>query len=188
MAEDDVTGRRIQVANARPEDAGRGLARLPLAVMAQLSLAEGDVIEIIGKRSTAARVVRPYKEDEGLDVLRLDGLQRANAGVGSGDFVHIDKLESRAAQRVVFAPAQNNLRLQGHPEALKRVFFQRPLTAGDVVATAGQQQVPPGDMPPQLRQMLAAPAYALQEIRLVVVSVHLNVSLYLLIFIFQTNF
>ena len=32
MAEDDVTGRRIQVANARPEDAGRGLARLPLAV------------------------------------------------------------------------------------------------------------------------------------------------------------
>src|SRR5690606_37456289 len=69
-----------------------------------------------------------------------------------------------------FAPAQNNLRLQGNPDALKRVFYQRPLTAGDIVATSGQQQVPPGDMPPQLRQMLAAPAYALQEIRLVVVS------------------
>jgi transitional endoplasmic reticulum ATPase len=158
------------VANARPEDAGRGLARLPLAVMAELHLAEGDVIEIVGKRSTPARVVRPYKEDEGLDVLRLDGLQRANAGVGSGDFVVIGKIDPRPAQRVVFAPAQNNLRLQGNPEALKRVFFQRPLTSGDIVATAGQQQVPPGDMPPQLRQMLAAPAYALQEIRLVVVS------------------
>ena len=158
------------MANARPEDAGRGLARLPLAVMAELHLAEGDVIEIVGKRSTPARVVRPYKEDEGLDVLRLDGLQRANAGVGSGDFVVIGKIDPRPAQRVVFAPAQNNLRLQGNPEALKRVFFQRPLTSGDIVATAGQQQVPPGDMPPQLRQMLAAPAYALQEIRLVVVS------------------
>jgi len=158
------------VANARPEDAGRGLARLPLAVMTELHLAEGDVIEIAGKRSTPARVVRPYKEDEGLDVLRLDGLQRANAGVGSGDFVVIGKIDPRPAQRVVFAPAQNNLRLQGNPEALKRVFFQRPLTSGDIVATAGQQQVPPGDMPPQLRQMLAAPAYALQEIRLVVVS------------------
>jgi len=158
------------VANARPEDAGRGLARLPLAVMAELHLAEGDVIEIVGKRSTPARVVRPYKEDEGLDVLRLDGLQRANAGVGSGDFVVIGKIDPRPAQRVVFAPAQNNLRLQGNPEALKRVFFQRPLTSGDIVATSGQQQVPPGDMPPQLRQMLAAPAYALQEIRLVVVS------------------
>ncbi|APL95959.1 AAA family ATPase [Sphingobium indicum B90A] len=158
------------MANARPEDAGRGLARLPLAVMAELHLAEGDVVEIAGKRSTPARVVRPYKEDEGLDVLRLDGLQRANAGVGSGDFVVIRKVDPRPAQRVVFAPAQNNLRLQGNPEALKRVFFQRPLASGDVVATAGQQQVPPGDMPPQLRQMLAAPAYALQEIRLVVVS------------------
>ena len=158
------------MANARPEDAGRGLARLPLAVMTELHLAEGDVIEIVGKRSTPARVVRPYKEDEGLDVLRLDGLQRANAGVGSGDFVVIGKIDPRPAQRVVFAPAQNNLRLQGNPEALKRVFFQRPLTSGDIVATAGQQQVPPGDMPPQLRQMLAAPAYALQEIRLVVVS------------------
>ena len=170
MAEQDSPERRIQVANARPEDAGRGLARIPLAVMTELHLAEGDVIEITGKRSTPARVVRPYKEDEGLDVLRLDGLQRANAGVGSGDFVHIRKVEPRAAQRVVFAPAQNNLRLQGNPEALKRVFFQRPLASGDIVATAGQQQVPPGDMPPQLRQMLAAPAYALQEIRLVVVS------------------
>ena len=145
MADQEQTGRRIQVANARPEDAGRGLARLPLAVMAQLQLSEGDVIEIVGKRNTPARVVRPYKEDEGLDVLRLDGLQRANAGVGSGDFVQISKAEPRAAQRVVFAPAQNNLRLQGNPEALKRVFYQRPLASGDVVATAGQQQVPPGD-------------------------------------------
>src|SRR3546814_5693790 len=63
VAEEDTAGRRIQVANARPEDAGLGLARLPLAVMAELHLAEGDVVEIAGKRSTPARVVRPYKED-----------------------------------------------------------------------------------------------------------------------------
>ena len=69
MADQEQEGRRIQVANARPEDAGRGLARVPLTVMAQLELAEGDVIEIVGKRATPARVVRPYKEDEGLDVL-----------------------------------------------------------------------------------------------------------------------
>src|SRR5688500_14049891 len=108
MADQESPGRRIQVANARPEDAGRGLARLPLWVMAGLQLAEGEAIEIVGKRVTPARVVRPYKEDEGLDVLRLDGLQRANAGIGSGDFVHIRRAETRAAQRVVFAPAQNN--------------------------------------------------------------------------------
>src|SRR3546814_8861209 len=46
----------------------------------------------------------------------------------------------------------------------------RPLVAGDIVSTSGQQRVGRADLPPQLRQMLNAPAYALQEVRLVVVS------------------
>jgi transitional endoplasmic reticulum ATPase len=170
MADSEVQTRRVQVANARPEDSGRGLARIPRAIMTALALQEGDVVEIVGKRATPARAVLPYQEDEGLDIIRLDGLQRANAGVGSGDFVELQRVESRPATRVVFAPAQQNLRLQGSTAALKRTFYGRPLVAGDVVATAGQQRMPPGDMPPQLQQMLAAPAYALQEIRLVVVS------------------
>lgn len=109
----------------------------------------------------------PYAEDEGLEILRIDGLQRANAGASSGDFVEVRKAVSKPATRVVFAPAQQNLRLQGSGEALKRVFFQRPLAQGDVVATAGQQRA---DIPPQVAQFLRAPAYALQEIRLTVVA------------------
>lgn len=170
MADSEDQSRRVQVANARPEDSGRGLARIPRTIMSALGLQEGDVVEIIGKRATPARAVLPYVEDEGLEIIRLDGLQRANAGVGSGDMVELRKAESRPATRVVFAPAQENLRLQGSSEALKRTFYGRPLTAGDIVATAGQQRVAQGDMPPELRQMLAAPAYALQEIRLAVVS------------------
>ena len=168
--QEQLPGRKLQVANARPDDSGRGLARLSRATMQALGLHEGDVVEICGKRATPARAVLPYSEDEGLEILRLDGLQRANAGVGSGDFVEVRKAESKAATRVVFAPAQQNLRLQGSAGALKRSFGMRPITAGDVVATQGQQRIDRGDMPPQLRQMLNAPAYALQEIRLVVVS------------------
>ena len=167
MADEETQPFRLQVANARPEDSGRGLAHLPRALMARLELAEGDVIEIVGKRATPALAVLPYDEDEGLEILRIDGLQRANAGVGSGDFVEVRKAASKPATRVVFAPAQQNLRLQGSGEALKRVFFQRPLAQGDVVATAGQQRA---DIPPQVAQFLRAPAYALQEIRLTVVS------------------
>src|SRR6476661_5284617 len=170
MADEERQPSRLQVATMRPEDSGRGLARLPRRLMEQLALAEGDVIEIAGKRSTPARAVGPYPEDEGLDIIRLDGLQRANAEIGSGDFVTVRKAESKAAQRVVFAPAQKNLRLHGSAHALKRSFGMKPLTAGDVVATTGQQQVQRGDIPPELRQMLNAPAYALQEIRLTVVS------------------
>ncbi|KPF52226.1 MULTISPECIES: CDC48 family AAA ATPase [Novosphingobium] len=161
---------RLQVAGARQEESGHGIARISRAVMGTLGVTEGDVIEIIGKRSTAARVMLPYPEDEGLELIRLDGLQRANADVGSGDHVEVRRIDSRPAQRVVFAPAQRDLRLQGPAAALKRNFAGRPLLTGDLVATAGQQQVNRGDMPAQLRQMLNAPAFALTQIRLTVVS------------------
>lgn len=170
MADVEQKPKRLQVATMRPEDSGRGLARLPRALMNEMGLSEGDVIEITGKRSTPARAVLSYPEDEGLDIIRLDGLQRANAEIGSGDFVVIGKAESKPAQRVVFAPAQKNLRLQGSANALKRSFDMKPVTAGDVVSTTGQQQVDRSDIPPELRKMLYAPAYALQEIRLAVVS------------------
>jgi transitional endoplasmic reticulum ATPase len=164
-----VKSRKVQVASLPPADSGRGFARLPDRLMDELGLAEGDVICIVGKRSTAARAIRPYGEDEGIDIIRLDGLQRANAGVGSGDFVEVKKAASKPATRVVFAPAQPNVRLQGSADALKRTFAGRPLVEGDVVSTTGHQRVN-ADMPDHIRQMLNAPAFALQELRLVVVS------------------
>ena len=179
MADAETMTRRVQVANLPPADSGRGVARLPDKLMTELGLAEGDVIEIVGKRATAARAIRPYGDDEGLDIIRLDGLQRANAGAGSGDFVEVRKVESKPAIRVVFAPAQNNVRLQGSAEALQRSFEGRPFTEGDTVATAGHQRVN-ADMPEHIRQLLNAPAFALQEVRLTVVSatprgiVHIN--------------
>jgi transitional endoplasmic reticulum ATPase len=165
-----VKAQRLQVANAKAEDSGRGFARLSRTTLATLGLQQGDVIEIIGKRSTVARAVDPYPEDEGLDVIRLDGLQRANAGVGAGDQVELRKVDSQPAKKVIFAPAQKEIRLDGPGDALKRNFIGRALVTGDVVATHGQQRVAPDNLPPQLRQMLAAPAFSLTEIRLTVVA------------------
>ena len=89
MAETDTLertkGRRVQVASLPPADSGRGFARLPDRLMEDLGLAEGDVIEIVGTRTTAARAIRPYGEDVGIAIIRLDGLQRAIAGVGTAD-------------------------------------------------------------------------------------------------------
>jgi transitional endoplasmic reticulum ATPase len=173
MADTDTlertTAGRVQVANLPPADSGRGFARLPERLMKELGLKEGDVIEIVGKRSTPARALRPYSEDEGIDIVRLDGLQRANAGVGSGDLVEIHKAKSKPATRVVLAPAQDNLRLHGSSEALRRSFANRPLTEGDIVATTGHQRID-ANLPEEVRKMLSAPAFALQEVRLSVVS------------------
>lgn len=169
-AESQVEDRtvRLQVAAARQEESGHGIARMSRASLAAIGAMEGDVLEITGKSATVARAVLAYPEDEGLEVIRLDGLQRGNAEVGSGDHVHVRRAESRPAQRVVFAPAQKDMRLQGPAAALKRNFAGRPMIQGDLVATTGQQQV--ADIPPQLRRMFNAPAYALTQIRLNVIS------------------
>lgn len=168
---DETQGVRLQVANARPEDAGRGVARISQKVLSELGLHEGEAIEIIGKRHTTAIAVAPYPEDEGLNILRLDGLQRVNAGVGSGDLVEIRRAEVRPATRIVLAPAQKNVRLQGSGDALRRTFYRRPLTAGDVISTSVHSpRAADPRLPEELRGLLNIPAYGLQEIRLVVVS------------------
>ncbi|MBB3659092.1 transitional endoplasmic reticulum ATPase [Rhizobium sp. BK650] len=152
----------LQVANMRPQDAGTSIARLSSSAMGKLGIREGDLIELIGKRHTAAVAMRPYPDDEGLNIVRLDGLQRVNAGVTSGDHIEIRKAEARPATKVVLAPAQKNLVLQGSGEALQRTFLQMPMVAGDVVSTSVQQRI--------RDPRFSLPAYGLQEIRLVVVS------------------
>jgi transitional endoplasmic reticulum ATPase len=159
---------RLQVAPARQEESGQGIARMPRSAFQALGITEGDVVEISGKRSTPAIAVAAHAEDEALDVIRLDGLQRGNAETSSGEHVRVTLAESKPATRVVFAPAQREMRLQGPPAALKRTFFRKPLCAGDLVATHGQQPV--NDVPPEIRRMFNAPAFALTQIRLTVVS------------------
>ncbi|MEK1897697.1 MAG: AAA family ATPase, partial [Rhizobium sp.] len=168
----DDAGIQLQVANMRPQDAGASVARLTTSVMATIGVKEGDLVELIGKRHTTAIAMRPYPEDEGLHIVRLDGLQRVNAGATSGDHIEVRKAEARPATKVVLAPAQKNLRLQGSGEALQRTFLHRPMVAGDVVSTSVQQRVSGRERGSDdiLRGLLDLPAYGLQEIRLVVVS------------------
>ena len=159
---------KLQVAAARQEESGQGIARMPRSAFQSLGITEGDVVEVEGKRPTVAIAMSAYDEDQSLEVVRLDGLQRANAEVGSGEHVRVRAAESRPATRVVFAPASREMRLQGPTQALKRNFFKKPLLAGDLVATTGQQPV--NNMPPQVQRMFNQPAYALTQIRLSVVS------------------
>ena len=47
MADADEQVVKLQVANARPEDSGRGVAHLPRSVLARLGVTDGDVVEIV---------------------------------------------------------------------------------------------------------------------------------------------
>ena len=162
---------RLQVAAARSEDVGKGVARLSREAMRTLGIEQGEVIELSGKGSTAAIAVRPHPDDEGLNIIRLDGLQRANARVGISDYVEVHKAEVRPAQRVTLAPGQKNLQLRGSGEALKRTLYMRPLMSGDLISTSVYRRSEPSGMPDDLFDSFFSRAtYGLQEIRLVVVS------------------
>ena len=60
---------KLQVAGARQEESGQGFARISREIMVKLGIVEGDIIEIEGKRTTAARallsdktIVRPRED------------------------------------------------------------------------------------------------------------------------------
>jgi transitional endoplasmic reticulum ATPase len=173
MAEDRQDGTKLQVAGAKPHDVGTGTARLSHKSMRELGLREGSVVGIEGKRLTAAIALPPYTEDDGLDVIRLDGLQRGNAGISIGDHILVRPADAKPARKIQLAPAQKNLRLVGSGEMLRRTLFQRPLVAGDIISTSIYQknQAQPGGVPDDLfRMFFEQPAFGLQEIRLRVIS------------------
>ncbi|HEX7048574.1 MAG TPA: CDC48 family AAA ATPase [Longimicrobiales bacterium] len=178
MAERDEQGPkgvRLQVAGAKAQDVGKGVARLGQRAFNELGIREGDIIGITGKRDTAAIALPPYAEDQGLDLIRLDGLQRANANVGMGDHVVVTRVTAKPARRVVIGPAQENIQLRGSADFLRRTLYQRPLMAGDLISTAVYRRTAtplesalfPEDI---FRRFFEQPAFGLQEIRLRVVS------------------
>ncbi|OZC03846.1 CDC48 family AAA ATPase [Rubricoccus marinus] len=167
---------RLQVAGAQNPDVGKGVARINAESLAALGLAPGAIVALTGKRTTPAIALPPYSADAGLDIIRLDGLLRANAGVGMGDHVEIAPAQVQPAKKVVLAPAQQGVRLQGSGRALLRTLMGRPLASGDVVSTSVYRQGagPEGGnlpgMPPDLYRQLFGQqrGFGLQEIRLVV--------------------
>ncbi len=177
MAESEQRSVRAQVAGAKTQDVGSGGARVGHRILQALGAREGEVLEVIGKRSTAVIALPPYPEDDGLDIVRLDGLQRVNADVGIGDHVEVRPADLKPARRVTIAPAQKNLRLMGSGDALRRTLFRRPVVSGDVISTSVYRGAPsratdgaeqyPEDI---LRNFLQQSAYGLQEIRLRVVG------------------
>ena len=175
MTEDEATHVVLQVAAAKGQDQGKGVARLNVESLRELGLQGGEIIEITGKRTTAAIALPPYEDDAGIDMIRLDGLERMNAGVGVRDRVAVSRAEVKPARRVQVCPAQDDIRIGGSGEGLRRTLLGRPVTTGDVISTSVYQRPPTsvegGPIPAEfLAALMQQRAYGLQELRLLVVS------------------
>ncbi|MCZ7372387.1 MAG: CDC48 family AAA ATPase, partial [Candidatus Methanoperedens sp.] len=84
---------------------------------------------ITGKEKTCAIAHPGYPEDQGLELVRIDGNIRANARVGLDDKIYLQKYAALPANRAVLAPTQQ-FRLVGGPQYLHRQLEGRPLMKG----------------------------------------------------------
>jgi transitional endoplasmic reticulum ATPase len=119
----------VIVKEAARDDAGRGIARLSIEMMRDLSLVSGDVVEIQGKRKATAIVWPGFPQDANQGILRIDGTIRSNAGTGVDERVRIRKAEVGAAKKVVIQPTQP-IRLVGGEQYLSRVLRGRSVMEG----------------------------------------------------------
>lgn len=85
----------------------RGVAKLSADLLSVLDLANGDVVELRGRRRTYARVRELYPADHEKEIIRLDEILRTNVGIGLGGKVHMVvpvRREALPAESVTIAP------------------------------------------------------------------------------------
>jgi transitional endoplasmic reticulum ATPase len=123
---------KLKVAEARPNDIGRGIVRLDPFIQKKMNLDSGDVVKIIGKQHTVAKVWPGFPNDELTNTIRIDGLVRRNADVGIDENVIVIKILAKQAKKILFAPTQQ-LKLMGGEEYLQQVLEGRVLTKGDMI-------------------------------------------------------
>ena len=122
------------------DDAHKGIARIDSEVMRELDIRRGDVIVIKGNRETVAIVDRAYPADVGEGIIRIDGILRKNSKTGIGDVVTIAKAEIKEAKKIMIAPAQKNIMVQGDSDSLRRGLLGRAVVKGDIVVLGGVQR------------------------------------------------
>jgi len=124
----------LRVAEALQQDVGKGMVRIDHELMTKIGASPGDIVEIIGKRTTGAIAGNSYPADVGLEIVRMDGLTRSNAGTSIGEMITLRKVQPRMASKVVIAPAAKGMRIMASGDIIKRNLMGRAVTRGDVLA------------------------------------------------------
>ena len=124
---------RLRVVEARQRDVGYGIARIDREVGAAAGFQTGDMVEIIGRKVTAATLWLGYMEDE-KDVIRIDGYIRSNAGVSLNEWVTIREAKVREAQLVVLAPVNSSIRPdENFTRLVKSRLIEYPIVQKNVI-------------------------------------------------------
>jgi transitional endoplasmic reticulum ATPase len=124
---------QLRVADARQRDVGHGKVRIDNETMQKLAITAGDFVEIHGKKMTVAVAWPAYAEDQGEEIVRMDGLIRRNAGVALNEYVVLKKADVKEAQAIIFAPTDVRLSVdEEFVNFVKRRFMDMPFVEGDM--------------------------------------------------------
>ncbi len=138
MVKKQADGITLRVARAHHQsEVGLGRARIDTLTRKDLSVDVGEIIEIVGKKRTAAKVFRAAHEDEGKGIIRIDGMIRGNAAVSIGENVVVQKADAQPAQKIVVAPKiphGKRVRFgQGVEGLFKKGLLNRAVIKGDEI-------------------------------------------------------
>lgn len=120
----------LKVAEAVRKDVGRGLARIDPADIEKLHATVGDIVEIVGKRSTVAKIMPAFKEERGMSKIQIDGLTRGNAQISLDEKILVRKRSWNSANNVVLVPV-NATNLDRDSKYIGSLLDGLPVIAGD---------------------------------------------------------
>ncbi len=122
----------LKVAEAMQNDVGRGIIRIDEYSMKRLGVTSGDIVGIIGKKTTASIVWPLHPQDSGFNIIRMEGMIRQNSGSSLGDKVKVKKGDISDEKKVVIAPTMHEIRFGGDfANHVKQRLLGRPLVYGD---------------------------------------------------------
>ncbi|MGQ4910964.1 MAG: CDC48 family AAA ATPase [Candidatus Thorarchaeota archaeon] len=124
----------LKVAEAEHRDIGRFIVRIDAVSMEKLGVRTGDIIQIKGKRLTAAIAWPAYQGDKGREIIRMDGRIRRNAGVSLSEKVVVSRANEEPAKSITLAPTSVPIRPEPRfEEFVKRKLLNCPVTTQDTV-------------------------------------------------------
>ena len=126
---------QMRVGEAKHRDIGKKRARIGPDAMDYLQVTPGDIIQIIGKKSTCA-IVWPSDEDEKYpDTIRIDGQTRKNVDVGLNDVVEIKKNTTKPAKSITLMPINDTVTVDKEfSDFVKNRLKGLPLSQGDEIS------------------------------------------------------
>ncbi len=123
---------RVQESKAR--DANRPVVRIDPEVMERAGIVVGDVVEVVGRRRTAAKVWNGLPEDRGKGVIRMNSILRKNADVSLNETVKVRRVEPKPAAFVKLAPVSMTIAVDANfLQYIKQRLREYVLVEGDML-------------------------------------------------------